>query len=690
MADKKPTSLYYSNLGGINLKASEYTVGQAQFLDIRNMDFDVPNALQKRPGQTQAVSASTSGPVLGLFEYQRLTGESWVVAGSNSALFYLAGNAYTTLDTGWNNSQPQDFLTFVNKMWVADGGRYKSWDGGVSFGVQQVGLPCPRSYGGSLVPNIWSADGSSNGWSAFLVAGATHLTPASSFVCRGVFVAYSYVRADGYEGPLDLSQTAKNIVRSDPNAQGGEFFGTHDKVYGVTVPTGYGISAIKLWAAVDTSVAATVQTVVGYGASGAPIYGKAGNLGWVNVDTNVGLGFRYMSVSLKIGADLSRFHYIGTVPAASFITTSLSGETFFGVTMPSFAFSDLDGIATGSAAFSGVPFCWFETNTPKYIDVNQNVVFMSGFSNSPSVMWFTDIGEPESVQPNYSFEIRTNDGDRMTGHKAYNNTIVAFKENSFHKVIGSTPEDFQLVELSTQFGLLSNRAVVEFEEKLAWLDKKGIVQYDGAGWRIISDQIDEIFRRMNLSAARENAVAVHWKYRNQIWFGIPVDGSTQNNLTIVYDYLIKAFTFFDGFNASSFAFIKSTLDKPTVWRGSPSGMIYYFGESFYGDSGQGISCVPFTRFEQFKGENSTNVWRRLFLDVGAVTGLTGVINGLVFKDYNRNSVASTFAMYQNVFQSKAEMGVVGKAVAVQFSHYSASLPFLLNGFAWQKRNLRNV
>lgn len=278
----------------------------------------------------------------------------------------------------------------------------------------------------------------------------------------------------------------------------------------------------------------------------------------------------------------------------------------------------------------------------------------------------------------------------MIGHRTYNGNTIVFKGTSFHKVIGTTPDDFELVELSLEFGAVSNKAIIEYNEKLLWLDRKGIVQYDGAGWRIISDGIDEIFRRMNLSAAMEKACAVHHHYRNQIWFGIPVDGSTQNNLTVVYDYLVDAWTFFDGFNASSFGFITGALSKDTVWRGNYSGMIYFHSESFYGDNGIGISCVPFSRFEQFQGENSTNVWRRLFLDVGTASGLTGVINGQVFSDYNRTTVQATFSMYQNVFQSKAEMGVVGKAVAVQFSHHSASLPFLMNGYSWTKRNLRNV
>lgn len=668
MADKKPTSRYFSNLGGINLKSSEYTLDKTQWLDLRNVDFDVPNALQKRPGSTQAVAIGTSGPVLSLFEYQRLNGASWVIAGSDTALFYLASNAYTLLDSGWNNGQPQDMLTFVNKLWIADGARFKSWDGGVSFGVVQVGLPCPRT----VLRPVLSSD---NGASLWTVAGMTAANPvgSGSEVSPALFVAYSYVRTDGFWGPIDLQLSARNIVQWTPATTGSELFSGTDfgadaqRIGGFTVPSGNGITAVALWVAGDVVSAA--------GAS----YGLA--------QKSSGSAFPVCDATMAPNANLDRFRLFTLVPAANLFTLTIGLSDVWGTTfIPSInVYSGGTGI--GSTI---MPFCYFDTNTPKYIDVNQNVMFMSGFSNAPSNIWFSEIGQPERVEPENFFEVRTNDGDRVIGHRTFNGTTIVLKETSFHKVIGTTPADFDLIELSLEFGAVSNQAVVEYNERLLWLDRKGIVQYDGAGWRIISDSIDEVFRRMNLSAAQEKACAVHHHYRNQIWFGIPVDGSTQNNLTVVYDYLVDAWTFFDGFNASSFGFITGPLSKDTVWRGNYSGMIYLHSESFYGDNGAGISCVPFSRFEQFEGENSTNVWRRLFLDVGTVSGLTGVINGQVFSDYNRSTIRATFTMYQNVFQSKAEMGVVGKAVAVQFSHFSASLPFLINGYSWTKRNLRNV
>lgn len=724
MADKKPTSRYFSNLGGVNLKSSEYKTGETQWLDLRNVDFDVANSLQKRPGSTQAVAVATSGPVIGLFEYKKLTGQSFIVAGTDTALFYLAANAYTLLDSGWTNGQPQDMLTFLNKMWVANGQYFKSWDGGTSFGILPA-TPCPPTvlalYGATIYND--STGFTTNPSSRFKVASQimnTNLTNSEPVV--GIYMAYSFLRSDGAIGPVDFNSTARNIVTANaPSSAGGtyQFFDVIAGKYGgltIMAPS-YGISALNVWIGVDKADynSRYVGSVGSYvGDLGFLINKSTTGSSAINSE-NRDLGnikrvpdsrfatfttantVIYMSETLSPTADVSRFWLLASVPGSSLIARSAAGVTFFSFFT---SFGDSVNLGATYGSYSGVPpvglgftgsnVCLFSTGAPKYIDVNQNVMFYSGFSNAPSDVWFSEIGSPETIYSDNQFEVRTNDGDRIMGHKAYNNTVVVFKEESFHKVIGSTPEDFQLVELSTEFGALSNSAIIEYDEKLLFLDRKGIVEYDGAGWRIISNQIDEIFRRMNLSAAKEKATAVHHNYRNQVWFGIPVDGSTQNNLTVVYDYLVNAWTFFDGYNASAYAFIKGAENKPTAWRGSPSGMVYYTGESFLGDDGQGITCAPFSRFEQFEGENSTNVWRRLFLDVGAVSGLTGVINGSVFTDYDKVTVKATFSMYQNVFQSKAEMGVVGKAVAVQFSHYSASLPFLLNGYSWSKRNLRNV
>ena len=696
------TSPYYTNLGGVNLKVSDYQLNKTEFLNLRNVDFDVPNALQKRPGSTQAISANTSGPIIGLFEYIKLDGSSWMIAGSNNALFYIASNALTVLDTGWTSGQPQDMLTFVNRLWVADGSRYRWWSG-TGNTMLPAGLPTQRTF--LDLATQWQAGDTafsyetSSGATGFLVAGATMVTRGNSYVARGIYLAYSYVRNDGYEGPTDFRQNAKNIIRTLPTTTGDEFFGYSlgagfagmQILTGFTIPSGYGISAINIWIGIDSVQAGDTEEYITNGINlGSTIFSgnvAVGDLGW---RWRVGGALHsFMSVTLKPGADLSLFRLFTSIAGSSFYTVTPADYPGFTLSSIGTTFGGWDSSGFGPGA-SAMSFGFWDTYTPKYIDVNQNVMFMSGFSNAPSTIWYSDVGEPEIIQPESNFEVRTNDGDRIIGHRYYNGNTIVFKTTSFHKIIGNNPDDFELVELSLEFGAVSNNAIIEFNEKLLFLDQKGIVQYDGAGWRVISNDIDDIFRSMNLSAAYEKAVGVHHNYRNQIWFGIPVNGSTENNLTVVWDYLIDAWTFFDGFNASSFTYSSSGLSQKTVWRGSPSGMIYYFGSSFYGDNGQGITCLTLSRFDKFVGENHTSVWRRLFVDVAPVSGLTGTLSGKVFSDYNQSTVKATFTMYQSQFQSRAEMGVVGKAMAFELTHRSASLPLLLNGYTWAKRNLRDV
>jgi len=699
MADNKPSTNYYQNLGGINNKASLYELSVAQFLNLRNVDFDVPNALQKRPGSSLFSSQSLSGPVLGLYEYQKLltsgqTASNFILANANGNVFFNtpSGASYPTtftlLSQNYGATQPVDFLTFANKLWMANGTKWESWTGAT---LSAAGLPMAvASTGLSLGNYIFNAGqfASSSG-SYCLVNGATMFfkVTGATMIIRSMYLAYTYNRTDGYGGPVDFQATARNIITSSPG-NGNEFFqqSNFTRIGGFTTPPGLGITSISLWLAEDTIYSGgskeNFENIPGVGDR------PTGDLGWLD-ETGA---FIKGSLTLKPDASLDRFWLFTTVPVSSFFgyTTITTSEYVQAITfIPAQSFIFYDGLPQPGFAFSAISFNFFGSFIPKYQDLNLNRMFISGFSSLPSGFAWSEVGAPETYSEDAFAEARTNDGDKILAQTSFNNQMLFMKENSFHKLIGDSTDNFQLVQISDEYGCLSNKSVVQYNDICLWLDKKGILEYTGASPRILSTPVEGIFKRMNVSAALEYAVGVHHKYRNQIWWGIPVDGSSVNNLTVVYDYLVGAWTFFDGFNPSAFSFIKGQLTRPTAWRGDYTGFVHFTGESFYNDSGQGISCVALTRFEA-AGENNTFIWRRFFLDVATSSGLTGVINGKVFANYDQSTVQATFRVFQDAFQSRAEMGVVGKAVACEVGHHSASLPLLINGYSWTKRGLRNL
>ena len=421
---------------------------------------------------------------------------------------------------------------------------------------------------------------------------------------------------------------------------------------------------------------------------------------------------------------------IGTLgPVTNGVTISLNGATFgsitvLGATAPTgfgvsnyvaylsqagsvnrFAvntFYDIAGtsfVVNASAALTSTPEnfnLFFNANTsvygnslaPSYLELFNNQMFMSGFSLYPSRVFWSEIGDPEAVDPTYYNDFRTNDGDVVTGMKFYNGVLIITKERSVHRVVGDNPDNFYFQEISDQYGCLSNRAMVVFNNLLWFLDIKGICQYNGANIGVISDNVEPYFLRMNVSAARRNATAVHYKQLNEVWFSFPIDGSTINNITIVYDYVSNAFTTYKGFNPSSITVGKGALSEQTVLYGGYTGQVINFGSSLVSDFNGSISCVIDTRYIGDLGQSVEKQFRRLFLNTNTFS-VTNTIRVDFTQDYNASIVASQ-NIYLNQFQPRIDYGIPAKALQAKFVYSNASLPIRVDGFTIEYRFQRDV
>lgn len=624
MAQQKRNDTNYRLFGGINEKTSKYTLTDAQVTDLRNMDFNVPNALSKRPGSTQIVNGGLTGPVTSLYEFERLNGASYVVASNAAALFYYDAGNFAFLRSGFSSGQPFDFATFTDRLFLANGEFAGGWDGNTLLAFS---LPCP--------PRLSTFSGVIS-FSPSLVAFGITGTPFQ------VYVSYNFLRVDGYQGPLSppSPQTPGDVFTSL----------TQFRVSGFTSPSGLGITAFGI-----------------YLTARGPNYDPY-DLGPANPN--------FLPT------------FTGQIPHEAFRFVTYVPTSTATLTITEFDFPDL--LTDLSKGFSGQLFCFVGTYMPKYLEIGNDRMFYSGFSTAPSSTVYSEIGEPEYILPESIFETRTNDGDRNTALFFFQDEMHIFKRRSFHKIVGDSADNFVQVEISNEYGCLSNKAIAAFDNMMLFLDEKGIVEYNGSSWRIISQVIEPTMRRMNVTAALEKAVAVHYNTRNQIWFGIPVDGSSVNNLTVVYDYLLKAWTFFDGFNPTAVALIKGPLTQKELWFGNASGIVNYFSTSFYADNGAGISLRVRTKFDAPRGESVENAFRRLFLDVNQVSGVTGAVDVKVFRNYDFTTVQATFTIYQNQFQTRRDFGVNGRSVAFEFNHRSASLPLTMYGFTVQDRFIRNV
>lgn len=330
------------------------------------------------------------------------------------------------------------------------------------------------------------------------------------------------------------------------------------------------------------------------------------------------------------------------------------------------------------------------TLVPKYLEIYNNQLFMAGFSQALSTIYWSEIGQPELVQPESFAEVRTNDGDRITGLQSSFQSLFITKERSFHRLSGDDPSNFLLAEISDQYGCISNRAMVTYESRLWFLDTKGIVEYDGANPRIISNPVEPIFTRMNVAAARENAVGLHHRVKNQVEFYIPIDGATMNNCVVVYDYLTSGWTTYRGLNISSVWLARGALNERSVMFGGYTGNIFYFDKRLYGDNGADINCEVKGPFVSPIGQTTEKQFRRLWSNINVV-GTSHAISVNMYANYGATTVVATREFNQGAtFQDRIDFGVPARSMSFEWTHTSASLPFRLDGYGVAYRFQRDV
>lgn len=510
--------------------------------------------------------------------------------------------------------------------------------------------------------------------------GASYLVATANTNAYNVTSSFSAFKTGLNNGALFDFVTFVDRLFMCNGATGGFFKYDGTNPYFYSLPVG----ATASWSAAASaggSIASGVsgRVLVGYG-----YVNERGYFGPVSNGITVTIGGSNDAVTYS-GLTLDVSGYGAT--AIALYRSSLNGVDLF--------FTTLAPIGTTTVVDTGFPLTvelanqnLFFTLSPRYMEIYNNQLFLAGFSSAPSTVYWSEIGEPEGIDPTFFAEFRTNDGDRITGMKSYAGSLVVAKQKSFHRVTGDNPDNFSLQEISDQYGCLSNRTMVQWENYLWFLDEKGIVGYNGANIEIVSAKIQPVFDAMNVDAAIDNACAVFNRQQNELWFAIPCNGATINNCIVVYDTISKAWTKYEGLNTSSLAYARSRLSKQIPFYGGYTGNIFNFSTDLYGDNGNAITCLIKTNYLAARGQTNESQYRRFYLDVDPIIGITQAINVDFTSNYG-SSVQASRTMYQNPFQSRVDFGIPARSIQAIVHHVSATLSYKVNGFAFTSRFQRD-
>lgn len=620
----------YSNVGGINQKASTYVTGDNEFLDIENYDFQVPGALNKRWGFTASYLSSASFSI-----------------GSSQ-----------TINAIWQVTTP---FTFPDN--IPNGIRTLNLYG------YDSGVAANETLGSTLVPWVTSVT----------------TTPTAQVWDHSEFQEATYY-SNSLTGYKNTAQDAQAFL------------------FGMLTPPTLNPGSLSGLTVVSTAAGTTLTGTYVYQ------YAYLDNLGFVGAPSAT---FIYSTAGLA-SINISGF------------TTSVTGQTAlaYGATayvvfrnrVPGFPTTDLVSIGTlpiGSSLFNdqgdqsningyffyqpgGFDFASETTQRWNISEVFTNRLWIDAGLNSIA---FSELEDLQNFDPANTRIIAANNF-RLTAFKAYNQSLMILCQKGVFRLTGDTPDNFSVVEMSGEYGGISDKAVVVFNERMWFLDYEAIIEFNGSNFNNIGNRVDGYLGRMNKERAYRRACAMHLPDRNEVWFSIPIDGSNINNVTLVYDYLVDGWTTFKGdkFKASALGILFNTpVDQsnyaPTVknyYFGSIGASMYRFGASFTSDDGTGMTLTYTTKFHNELGKSQTAQFRRFYQDIGSYTGATLNFGLEMFANYSNSAISYTVSFGQNIWQNRIDFGIPAKSLSIKCAHGSTTGNFQINGYTVEFRFQRAV
>lgn len=646
MPYEKQKSENYTNLGGINTKVSQYITGPTEFLSLINVDFRSAGALSSFCGSTLRSTTFLSGGINSLVEFNLFSSSQPYLYSSPS--FLIMANGINNL---WNATS--GFTSVYNYLSTNDTNPWTYSKAGnylfAANGNNVITYPGYTTAWQFSLPKMFFTRGAAN-------TGSNTNTPGLS---GNLFMQFSLVRSDGLVGPavgytIGPLTGQTQVVFEVPQFPflNGWSIGS----FGVLTP---GASAVQMWATLNNQGPFAYTALV---------------------------GVSQISFAINFNWTASGWNSLTPEPL------DYQGAFLYG-------FGESQG-STGSNVY--IPTGQIPLAIPSILEYFQNQLFTAGFQSRGSFVNYSNIGTPEQSDYTNNFEVNSEDNDSVSCMKSYFTQLMIFKSRSTWMLNGTDSSNFVLSQVSPIYGCLSSRAACVWNQKIWFLDSKGICEFNGANVEVVSNKVESIFSRMNISAAVSQAVMIHVKERNEVWCCVPIDGASQNNIVIVYDYLTNAWTTRQaGLNIiTAIAPMYLGYNKESILFASTDNALHSFGNSyvtdlFLFDPGSGytaLSSSPLqvikTRFLEDMGNSVTKQFRRLYLDASVPSGASFVILVNLYADKQTTAALNTTMVLSSSYQNRIDFGIPAKSLSAELIYAVASAtspPFILNGFTIEYR-----
>lgn len=585
---------------GLNAKDSPLRIGDEYVSDVRNMQLTITGAWTKRRGYERiGVNTNLGGTRSNmLFNYLGIPQQdgsqvSKVLAGTNGHVYNYVSGSDTFTDLGaiftLNTTNDIRAVNFNGNAYLTNGVDYIVRYDGTNF--YRAGLPS--------APNIVSA-----------TTGATGITGNFRYCFT---YGYTDVNSTIYEGEpcLPIAVTAANqavtlTIPVIPASIGYDATNAKINIYRTenNGDTFYFVRQIPNTPAANTTY---VDTLADTQLIANPVIYNQLNGGYTNLPFPVAQSIVVHNSSLFLGniTDLAR----GTIRFLNNTGLALMAVTIGAVTFTegtNWAVGANVGVsaqnlanAINSSVTCGVYAYWLDNSDTIYlvdkairstqltfkvpVAYTASVILSTSTSGGgfvtgnmvaaryPSRVVYGYIGALEGFPEQNFADLDPNDGDYITGLGIVVDKIAIFKNNKIFTISGYDVSSYQPARCETNRGCVAGRTIQNIWGNILYLSREGVYMFDGVNPpTYISGIIERIFRDahyLNFNLA----TSCDYKADNQYWLSIPNSSTTKNDLIVVFDYYLNAWTIFDNYDSEQLMVV---LGEDKVYHATDTSLIY--------------------------------------------------------------------------------------------------------------------
>ena len=190
---------------------------------------------------------------------------------------------------------------------------------------------------------------------------------------------------------------------------------------------------------------------------------------------------------------------------------------------------------------------------PSLVSTFSNRLILSGDPTNPSAVYLSELENPENFTPGVgasaagAIQVSPGDGDSITALKRYflpgtnEEVLVIFKRHSTYLLLGTNAGEFQIQQVSSEFGAVGPRAVTQVGQDLLLFSSEGITSLTTATVQgnlsigFLSQAIQPELATLNRQRF-EQIIGLHHRFRQEVWWFVPSGSSNENNQAFVYSY----------------------------------------------------------------------------------------------------------------------------------------------------------